>query len=118
MGKRRDVRGRNSWRGGDAVEIQPGDVLTTDDILGTDLLWSLPPAAWLRGEASPVPCDVFDRRALAPTHGAMTTGEDIAVSSSRQRMSNGSEDVNRSAKMACCYFRSGPIVGGQGRRDR
>jgi hypothetical protein len=57
MGKRWNVRGHNSRRSGDAVSIQPGDVLTTDDLLGTDpgLIRGLPPAGWLRGEASPCP---------------------------------------------------------------
>jgi hypothetical protein len=82
MGKRWNVRGHNSRRSGDAVSIQPGDVLTTDDILST-----------ARSDQEP------------PT-GGLAQGRS-------QPMSDGREYIDRTAKVARCYFRSVPIVGGQ-----
>jgi hypothetical protein len=132
MGKRRNVRERSTRRSGDAGAIQPGDILTIDDILGTDpdLVRNLPPAGWLRGEASPFPFDVFDCRAFALTSVAMASAEDIAGSFSRQRRSDGREYINRlperevfvdfdlAVKLGGFIMREGPLFKAQQMEDK
>jgi hypothetical protein len=97
MGKRRNVRARNSRRSGDPASIQPGDILSTDELLGIDpeQVKHLPPTGWLRGEASPFPFDVFDCRAFALTSMATAADEVIAQSYLRQRRSDGREYIDR-----------------------
>ena len=62
MGKRRSEVHRTSKRSHFTDNLQPGDIITGEDILGVDRRETdaLPPPGWLRGEASPFTMDVFD----------------------------------------------------------
>jgi hypothetical protein len=77
-------------------EINVGDVVTSDDILGIDrqAVDDLPPPGWLRGNASPIPMDIFDCRAVALTWMSTTKDPDIADSFVHQRRSDGTEYID------------------------
>jgi hypothetical protein len=103
MNKRNGGRKRDDKRF-NPDDIKVGDTITSDDILGIDrqAVDDLPPPGWLRGDASPIPMDIFDCRAVALTWMSTTKDPDIAESFTRQRRSDGAEYIDTVPEQAVC----------------